>query len=119
MRFKKMKELYFIYFCRCMSYTKGFISKWRKGELRIFRYEDVKVAVLNDYDNRRVLVWYYYEPTGRIMKISYHGYYVKYLANKIAYTVKLIQTDDNYREIKLFERRSYSYKAERKFRSGR
>ncbi len=111
-----MKEFFFILFWRYMSYTKGFVSKWRKGELRIFRYEDVKVASINDFENRRVLVWYYYEPTGRIMRVAYHGYYSRYLANKVAHTVKLIQTDDNYREIRLFERRSYSYKAERKRR---
>ena len=107
-----MKEHFFLWFCNVTKWTKGFISKWRKGELRILRYKDVKVALLNDYENRRVLVWYFYEPTKRIMRVAYHGYYAKYLANRIAFTVKLIQTDDNYREFKLFERRSFSFRAE-------
>ena len=111
-----MKEHFFTWFCNVMKWTKGFVSKWRKGELRLFRYENVKVAVLNDFTNRRVLVWYYHEPTEKIMRVAYHGYYAKYLANRIAYTVNLINTDDNYREFRLFERRSFSYRAEASFK---
>ena len=108
----KLIDYFFAYFCNAMKWTRGFISRWRKGDLRLFRYENVKVAILNDYDNRRVLVWYFYEPTRKIMRVAYHGYHVRYLANKVAYTVRLIQTDDKFREFTLFQKRSYSYKAE-------
>lgn len=114
-----MQELFFAFFWSKVNYTKEFISKWRKGELRVIRYPNIKVAVLNDYDNRRVLVWYFYEPTRRMMRVAYHGFYARYLANRIAYTVKLINTDDKYREFGLFERRSFSYKAEARAKLGK
>lgn len=101
-----------------MRWKKEYISSWRKGEMRIFRYKDVKVAVLNDFPNRRVLVFYYSEETKRIYRVAYHGYYAKYLANRIVYTVRKIQTEDEYREHGLFERRSFSYRAEASRRKG-
>lgn len=112
-----MNDWFFTLFCIQIKWTKGFISKWRKKELRVFKYKDVKVVALNDFKNRRVLIWYYYIPTKRIMRVAYHGYYTRYLTRKIAYTVNLINIDDNYREIELFKRRSYSAKAEVKNRN--
>ncbi len=107
-----MNDWFFMLFCSQMQWTKGFISKWRKKELRVFKYNDIKVVALNDFKNRRVLVWYFYMPTKRIMRVAYHGYHTRYLANKIAFTVKLMQTDVDYRELRLFERRSFSFKAD-------
>ena len=112
-----MHKFFYELFWNVMKYTKGFISKWRKGELRIYRYQDVKVATLNDFENRRVLVWYFYQPTRKIIRIAYHGYFYRHLANKIAHTVKLIQDDDNYREFEIYKRRSYSYKAQERRRA--
>lgn len=102
-------------FCNKVKYTKNFISKWRKKELRVFRYSNVKVVALNDYKNRRVLVWYYIEASKKIMRVAYHGYFAKHLARRIGFTVNLINTNDNYREYELFARRSFSQKAEFKW----
>ena len=107
-----MQELFYRFFWIYIKYVKGFKSKWRKGELRIVRFDGVKVAILNDLVNRRVLVWFYIEDDRKIMRVAYHGYFYKHLARKIAHTVKLINTDDNFRENELFKRGSYSYKAE-------
>ena len=111
-----MNDYFFVLFWTQMKWTKGFISRWRKKELRVFKYKDVKVVALNDFKNRRVLIWYYYMPSKKIMRVAYHGYHTRHLSRKVAFTVNLINTDDKYREIDLFARRSYSYKAEIKNR---
>ena len=108
-----MKDWFFAILCNYIKYTKGFISKWRKGELRVVRFENVKACMLNDYPNRRVLVWYYYEPTKQLNRIAYHGYYAKYLANKVAHTARLINENDEFREVNIHKRGSYSFGSDR------
>lgn len=108
-----MLEKYFKFFYFLMKYAYGIRTRSKKGsELNIFRFEGVKVALINDYDNRRVLVWYYKDSTKSIYRTAYHGYHARYLRYLIVNTVKKIQEKPEYFDEVLSKRRSYSFRKE-------
>lgn len=84
--------------------------------MNIYKFEGVKVICINDYDNRRLLVWYFKESTKQLYRVAYHGYYIRALRKKIVFAVEGIQTDENYFNEKIMSRRSYSWKRERAFK---
>lgn len=99
-----------------MKWAFGLIRRSKKKSLLIFKFEGVKVVVINDYNNRRVLVFYYKESTKQLFRVAYHGYYLKMLRKKIVLAVEGIQNSEEYFDKVIKSRRSYSYKRERAFK---
>lgn len=108
-----MLEKYFKFFHYAMGRCFGIKTRNRKGSLRIYRFEGVITCILNDYDNRRILAWYFKSNTRQIFRVAYHGYFAKPLRRKIAIMVKNIQENDNFWNETLIKKRSYSYKQDK------
>ena len=108
-----MLDKYFKFFHYAMGICFGLKARNRKGSLRIYRFEGVIACILNDYDNRRILIWYFKKSTRQIHRVSYHGYFAKPLRRKIAMLVKNIQEDDNFWNETMIKKRSYSYKQDK------
>lgn len=100
-----------------MGYSYGLVRKSKKKGLQIYRYDGVIMIFLNDYPNRRLLVFFYKCSTKQIYRVSFHGYFVRILRRKLTSFVKGIQEDENFFNEKIMSRRSYSYKRERAFKS--
>lgn len=112
-----MLEKYYTYFYSVMKYSYGLKRRSKKKGMHIYKYEGVKVVTLNDYSNRRLLIWFYKESTKQLYRFSMHGFHVRPLRKRITEYVKGIQTDENFFNEKIMSRRSYSYKRERAFKS--
>lgn len=85
--------------------------------MHIYKFEGVKVVVVNDYQNRRVLLFYFKEATKQLYRVAMHGYYIRALRKKIVFAVEGIQSDENYFNEKIMSRRSYSWNRERAFKN--
>jgi len=99
-----------------MGYSYNIIRKSKKKGMQIYKYAGVKVVFLNDYDNKRLLVFFYHEKTKKIHRLAMHFYYVRPIRKYITEVVRKIQEDDNYWEDVLVKRRSMSYKKEKAFK---
>jgi len=111
-----MLEKYYKYLYFLLGYTHRMIRRSKKKGMIILRFEGVIVCLLNDYENRRLLVFFYKTDIKQIYRTSFHGYYVRPIRKKIVNMVTKIQEDPNYWEDKLTKRRSYNYKQERAFK---
>lgn len=112
-----MEDKYYKYFHYIMIWSYGLKRRSKKKGLNIYQYDGVKVVTLNDFPNRRMLIWFYREDTKEIFRFSMHGFYVRPLRKRITEYVKGIQTDPTFWERVIKSRRSYSYKRERAFKS--
>jgi hypothetical protein len=112
----EVNEFFLNLFWRYFKDDELLLSKWRKGELRILRYEGLIVALVIDCPNRRVLDFYFHSEKKIIHRIAYHKYFFKSLARKIKKDVKKIQDIyDEYTPDRVFKKRSYSFLRERAF----
>lgn len=107
-----MLEKYFKYFTYLMQWSYFLESNWRKGDLHVYRYDVVKLAILNDYENRRVIVFIFHIEDRKIYRVAYHGYHAKYLRYKLMTLVAKVRENPTFWEDKLIKRRSYSFKSE-------
>lgn len=112
-----MLEKYWKYLYYVLGFCYDLKRKSKKKGLFILKFEGVKVVLVNDFQNRRTLIWYFKEETKQIFRVSYHFYYVRKLRLKIVTAVKGIQNDPDYFNNVIMSRRSYSYKRERAFKS--
>lgn len=112
-----MLEKYFSYLYYLMGYSYNLIRKSKKKGLQVYRYEGYVVCFLNDYPNRRLLVFFYKKSTKQLYRVALHGYYVREIRRKITHFVKCLQEDENFFNEKIMSRRSYSYKRERAYKS--
>lgn len=112
-----MLEKYYSYLFIIMKWSFNIKRRSKKKGMHIYKYEGVKILTLNDYPNRRLIVWYFKESTKQIYRVCYHGYHVRPLRKKITENAKAIMEDENFFNEKIMSRRSYSYKRERAFKS--
>jgi len=107
-----MLEKYYAYLYYVMGYSYGLIRKSKKKGMQIYKFEGIKIIFLNDYNNRRLLVWFYLESSKQIFRVALHGYYVRKIRYKLVMMVKKIQEDESYFTDVIMKRRSFSYKQE-------
>jgi len=86
-----MLDKYWKYLYYILGYCYNIERKSKKKGLFILKFKGVKVVLLNDYANRRCLIWYYKESTKQLFRIAYHGYFVRILRMKIVAMVKGIK----------------------------
>jgi len=110
-----MLEVYYAFFHMLMKYSYNIKTRSKKKSLNIYKYEGVTVLTLNDYPNRRILVFFFKQSTKQLFRVSYHGYHARPMRKRIGDHVKKIQEDENYFTDVLMKRRSYSYKQERAY----
>ena len=113
-----MLDQYFRHFYTMMLNLKTLTRRRRKKDMQLYYFgEDVIVMCLNDNPNKRVLAWFFYVPTKKILtRISYHGYHARQLTRKIEQQITKIKTDEDYRDTGILKRRSYSYKKDQAFK---
>lgn len=112
-----MLEKYFVYFYTMMKYSKLSQHRRRKKAIQLYYMGDTVVVALNDYKNRRVLFWFYYKPTNKIIvRLAIHGYHARPLRKLIEKTITKINNDKHFREVGILQRRSYSWKKDAAFR---
>lgn len=104
-----MEQKYFKYFQFLMKWAFGLKSRIKKKDLYIFDFDGVKVALLNDIVNKRVVVFYFKEATKDIHRVVYYGYHAPELRKRIVYLVKDILREDTFFEDILKKRRVFSY----------
>jgi len=112
-----MLDKYFDYLFVIMKYSYSIKRRSKKKGMHIYKYDGVKVVALNDYKNRRLLLFFYKESTKQIFRIAFHFFHVRPIRRRIADFVKGIQEDENFFNEKIMSRRSYSYKRERAFKN--
>ena len=109
-----MLEVYYAFFHMLMKYSYNIKTRSKKKSLNVYKYEGVTVLTLNDYPNRRLLVFFFKVSTKELFRVSYHGYHARPMRKRIGDHVKRIQEEEGYFEI-LKQRRSYSYRKERAY----
>lgn len=112
-----MLDKYFNYFYFLMTYAYNIKRKSKKKNLHIYRFEKVILIALNDYENRRCLIFFFEKRTKLIHRVAYHGYYVRELRRKLVRQIdKINQSDDFFKE-EFMKRRSYNYRQERSLKN--
>lgn len=107
-----MLDKYYRFLYYIMGYAFGLVRKSKKCGMHIYRFTGVRVIFLNDYENRRLIVWFFHESTRRLHRMTMHHYYVRITRKKIVDIVKKIQEDENYWDEVLVRKKSMSYKKE-------
>ena len=107
-----MLEKYYLYLHIIMKWAYGLKTRSKKKGMYVYRFDGVITIFLNDYLNRRLLVFFFKQSTKQLWRVSFHGFYVRKIRFKVVSMVKKIQEDESYFTDVLMKRRSFSYKQE-------
>lgn len=111
-----MLDKYFNYFHFLMRFAYYLKIRAKKKGMLIYRFEKIILVCINDFDNRRVIIFFYHKEKKILHRTFFHGYYVRQLRLRLVKLVEKIQTDENFFEQEFIKRRSYSYKQDRSYK---
>lgn len=108
-----MHEKYFNFFYYIMKNAFHLVRRSKKKGMHVYRFKEIIIVCLNDFDNRRVVTFFYHIEKKIIHRICWHGYFVRELRRKFVNIVNKIGKDPTYFEEYLIKKNYFSYKKEK------